>query len=56
MYDDLARTQRPSLLEWVSMNMVIPSMVLTLVAHFAAGSDELVPHVYGDVTCVTRRR
>lgn len=55
MYDDLARTQRPSLLEWVSMNMVIPSVVLTLVAHFPAGGDELVPHVYGDVTCVTLR-
>jgi TonB family protein len=36
------------------MNMVIPSIVLTFVTHFPAmGSDEFVPHVYGDVTCVT---
>jgi TonB family protein len=52
MYDDLARTQRPSLLEWVSVNMVIPSIVLTLAIHFPADRDEVVPFVYGDVTCV----
>lgn len=52
MYDDLARTQRPSLLEWVSMNMVIPSIVLTVAMHFPADRDEFVPLVYGDVSCV----
>jgi len=52
MYDDLARTQRPSLLEWVSVNMVIPSMVLTLAMHFPADRDDFVPLVYGEVTCL----
>ncbi len=34
MYDDLARSQRPSSLEWLVVHTVIPSVLLTLV--FAA--------------------
>jgi len=30
MYDDLARTQRPSPLEWFVVNAVIPTLVVTL--------------------------
>jgi TonB family protein len=29
MYDDLARAQRPSRLEWLVVNMVIPSLLVT---------------------------
>jgi TonB family protein len=29
MYDDLARSQRPSPLEWVVVNMLLPSMLVT---------------------------
>lgn len=50
MYDDLARTQRPSPLEWVSLNVVIPSLALTLLAHFPADRCECVGESYGDVT------
>jgi len=31
MYDDLARSQRPSSLEWLVVNAVIPSVLVTLV-------------------------
>ena len=31
MYDDLARSQRPSSLEWLVVHTVIPSVLLTLV-------------------------
>lgn len=30
MYDDLATTQQPSPLEWLVMNMVVPSVLLTI--------------------------
>lgn len=33
MYDDLARAQRPSALEWLVVNAIIPSVVLTLALH-----------------------
>lgn len=52
MYDDLARTQRLSSLEWVAFNLVIPSLTLTLLTHFHAGGRELVPYEYGEVTSV----
>ena len=32
MYDDLARTQRPSPLEWLVLNMLVPSILLTIVS------------------------
>lgn len=50
MYDDLARTQRPSPLEWVALNVVIPSLTLTLLTHIHTDYQEFVPQQYGDVT------
>ena len=35
MYDDLARSQRPSSLEWLVVNAVIPSVLVTLVLQTA---------------------
>lgn len=52
MYDDLARTQKASSLEWLTWNMVIPSVVLTLLSHFSAGPREFLPRAHGDVTSV----
>lgn len=50
MYDDLARTQRPSPLEWVAVNMVIPSLTLTLLTHFHTDCREVVAPHHGEVT------
>jgi len=36
MYDDLARTQRPSPLEWFVVNAVIPTLVVTLALQVTA--------------------
>jgi TonB family protein len=44
MYDDLARTQRPSALEWFVLNAVIPSVILTLALQ--PGSSELLPETF----------
>jgi hypothetical protein len=50
MYDDLARTQRPSPLEWVALNVVIPSLALTLLTHLRTDGREFVTLPYGEVT------
>jgi len=38
MYDDLARAQRPSALEWLVVNALIPSVLVTLAFHWPHGS------------------
>jgi len=35
VYDDLARSQRPSSLEWLVVNVLIPSVLVTLVLQMA---------------------
>ena len=48
MYDDLARTQRSSLLEQLTLNMVIPSVLLSLaIAPPPVFSAVATPRVYG---------
>jgi TonB family protein len=39
MYDDLARTQRPSPLEWLVVNMIIPSLLVTYALHWPAADE-----------------
>jgi TonB family protein len=49
MYDDLARTQRSSLLELLTLNMVIPSVLLTLaIAPPHVNARQVVPRFYGE--------
>jgi TonB family protein len=49
MYDDLARTQRTSLLEQLTLNMVIPSVLLTLaIAPPEMNARQVVPRFYGE--------
>lgn len=49
MYDDLARTQRTSLLEQLTLNMVIPSVILTLaIAPPHMNARHVVPRFYGE--------
>lgn len=44
MYDDLERSQRPSHLEWLVVNLVIPSLLVTFVLHARAdASGERAP-------------
>ena len=43
MYDDLARAQRPSALEWLVVNALIPSVLLTFVVHSSLGSHAREP-------------
>lgn len=38
MYDDLARAQRPSALEWLVVNALIPSVLVTFVLHSSLAS------------------
>jgi TonB family protein len=48
MYDDLARTQRSSLLEQFTLNIVIPSVLLSLaIAPPPVFSREVAPRFYG---------
>jgi hypothetical protein len=48
MYDDLARTQRTSLLEQLTLNMVIPSVILTLaIAPPPTYARATAPRLYG---------
>lgn len=48
MYDDLARTQRSSLLEQLTLNMVIPSVLLSLaIAPPPVFSHEVAPRLHG---------
>lgn len=48
MYDDLARTQRSSLLELLTLNMVIPSVVVTLaIAPPPMYTRQVAPRFYG---------
>src|SRR6266550_4416568 len=39
MYDDLARAQNPTPLEWFVVHAVIPSLALTLLMHMPSGDD-----------------
>src|SRR6266550_6411074 len=39
MYDDLARAQNPTPLEWFVVHAVIPSLALTLLMHTPSGDD-----------------
>lgn len=41
MYEDIARSQRPSSLEWVVWNVVIPSFAVTFVVHLFTTGCEL---------------
>lgn len=45
MYDDLARAQRPSALEWLVVNALIPSVLLTCALHWPYRSRERTPQV-----------
>ncbi len=48
MYDDLARTQRASFLEQLTLNMVVPSVLLTLaIAPPQMNTRQVVPRFYG---------
>lgn len=48
MYDDLARTQRSSLLELITLNTVIPSVLVTLaIAPPSISAREVAPRLYG---------
>jgi hypothetical protein len=48
MYDDLARTQRSSLVEQLTLNIVIPSVLLSLaIAPPPVFSREVAPRFYG---------
>jgi TonB family protein len=48
MYDDLARTQRSSLLEQLTLNIVIPSVLLSLaIAPPPVFSREVAPRLHG---------
>ena len=50
MYDDLERSQRPSHLEWLVVNMVVPSLLVSLVlqgrSSLAADAPPLEPGVF----------
>ena len=51
MYDDLARTQNPSTLEWFVMHAMIPSVLLTLALQshpVTADSPKTRPDTYVD--------
>lgn len=45
MYDDLARAQRPSALEWFVLNAVIPSVLVTL-ALYSPSPEPRAPTCY----------
>ncbi|SRR5712691_554473 len=48
MYDDLARTQRPSPLEWFVVNAVIPTLVVTLALQVTAPRRASPPTIPAD--------
>jgi periplasmic protein TonB len=51
MYDDLARAERPSALEWLVVNAVIPSVILTLALQ--SGYRDSAPQPAIMVSCPT---
>ena len=50
MYDDLARSQRPSVLEWLVVNALIPSVLVTFALQWPpAQNSKAAPVLYTDM-------